>query len=754
MAAQKGRLQVARLLLEAKADKDKAMEHGITSLYIAAQKGQQELARLLLEANADKDEATHHGTTPLYIALEAGHLEVASLLLQAKADKDKAMEHGITSLNIAAQKGQQERARLLLEANADKDKARKNGISPLYIAAQQGQQEVACLLLEPNADTDRATHHGTTPLYIAARTGHLEVASLLLEAEADKDTPKDNGCTLCSLQFRLGSWRLHAFCWRPTRTRTRLCMMAPPLCTLRLSKGSWRSILESITGTFQAYHLSAIMGPSGCGKSTLLDVLTGKKKTDGKWTVEGDILINEKKTSIEDIKPVIGFDDVVHEGLTVRENIYYSAAKRMPRGTRASRLRAITNDVLQVLQLESRQNLLVGNRVRTGEGLSGGQKKRVNVGIELAACPTILFLDEPTSGLDATASLMIVQQLKRMARLGVTIVMVIHQPRYDLFTLLDDVLLLGTLEDKGGRMDARLDPRSDSLELVMFWNDRLCLIVGYVSASNVVITRMRTVALAPVSLVASPSSSLSFLLLLLLLLLHLLVLMVVVMVVIEAYMGPTVQAKSHFEHLGLKMPENWNPADWMMDILSGQIFGFVYGNLDQQNCRIPVSDLPAALFKKWQDSPTPEGEAPPRRYVRALSGDTSAEVEIIKQHCKECWSEVAPGHSKLDAEDFAKVLRACTGATPDEEIIEEIMYRASTYDVRGESTLGHPPTFLFGEFGGRSSDQAGERSSSYITLRAFVTYLLSSWAVLSRSTLQHLGVFRVLGFVVLVFGVF
>ncbi|CAE7914035.1 ABCG25 [Symbiodinium necroappetens] len=147
----------------------------------------------------------------------------------------------------------------------------------------------------------------------------------------------------------------------------------------------------------------------------------------------------------------------------------------MPRGTRSSRLRAITNDVLQVLQLESRQNLLVGNRVRTGEGLSGGQKKRVNVGIELAACPTILFLDEPTSGLDATASLMIVQQLKRMARLGVTIVMVIHQPRYDLFTLLDDVLLLGTLEDKGGRM---------------------------------------------------------------------------------AYMGPTVQAKSHFEHLGLQMPEH------------------------------------------------------------------------------------------------------------------------------------------------------------------------------------------------------
>jgi len=259
-----------------------------------------------------------------------------------------------------------------------------------------------------------------------------------------------------------------------------------------LAGSEQRPILDEITGTFEAYHLSAIMGPSGCGKSTLLDVLTGKKKTDSKWTVKGDILINSQKIDIETIKPIIGFvpqDDVVHEGLTVRENIFFSAAKRMPPHTSGSRLQAITNDVLQVLQLEPKQNLLVGNRTRTGEGLSGGQKKRVNVGIELAACPTILFLDEPTSGLDATASLLLVQQLKRMARLGVTIAMVIHQPRYDLFTLLDDVLLLGTLEKMGGRL---------------------------------------------------------------------------------AYMGPTVQAKEHFQALGLDMPANWNPADWMMDILSGQ----------------------------------------------------------------------------------------------------------------------------------------------------------------------------------------
>merc|ERR1719188_918368 len=106
----------------------------------------------------------------------------------------------------------------------------------------------------------------------------------------------------------------------------------------------------------------------------------------------------------------------------------------------------ITNDVLQVLQLEAQQNIKVGNRT-TGGGLSGGQRKRVNVGLELAACPTLLFLDEPTSGLDSTGSLMLVSQLKKMTQLGMTIVMVIHQPRYSLFTQIDDVLLLG----KGGR---------------------------------------------------------------------------------------------------------------------------------------------------------------------------------------------------------------------------------------------------------------------------------------------------------------
>ncbi|OLP87852.1 Ankyrin-2 [Symbiodinium microadriaticum] len=195
IAAENGQLEAARLLLEAKADKDKAVEDGTTPLHMAAQNGQLEVARLLLEANADKDKAKQSGTTPLSLAAHTGQLEVARLLLEAKADKDKAKQNGSTPLFVAAQTGQLEVARLLLEAKADKEQTLEGGATPVYIAAQKGQLEVARLLLEAKADKDKAGEDGTTPLYIAAQNGQLEVARLLLEANADKDKAKLNGTT-------------------------------------------------------------------------------------------------------------------------------------------------------------------------------------------------------------------------------------------------------------------------------------------------------------------------------------------------------------------------------------------------------------------------------------------------------------------------------------------------------------------------------------------------------------------------------
>jgi len=214
---------------------------------------------------------------------------------------------------------------------------------------------------------------------------------------------------------------------------------------LHLEVGTGQRVLRGVTGAFHGPRVCAIMGPSGAGKTTFMNVLCGKA-TYGKMT--GSITINGKKADIQSMKHVTGFvpqDDIVYEDLTVREQINFSARLRNPKTFSARRLRYITDDVLHVMQLEHVQNSVVGGV--ENRGISGGQRKRVNVGLELAAQPTLLFLDEPTSGLDSTSSLALAMSLKRMTRLGMSSIMVIHQPRYSLFTLFDDVLLLG----KGGR---------------------------------------------------------------------------------------------------------------------------------------------------------------------------------------------------------------------------------------------------------------------------------------------------------------
>jgi len=206
-------------------------------------------------------------------------------------------------------------------------------------------------------------------------------------------------------------------------------------------KSNGRCILEGVTGEFQPKRVAAIMGPSGAGKTTFMNALCGRAYYG---TVSGEIRLNGRPASIAEFKPLRGFvpqDDIVHAHLTVREQIFYSAKLRNPEGTAPEVLDSIVEDVLNVMQLLDVQHSLVGN-VET-RGISGGQRKRVNIGLELAARPTILMLDEPTSGLDATTALDIVRSLQKLTEIGMTVVMVVHQPRYSLFTLFHEVLLLG-----------------------------------------------------------------------------------------------------------------------------------------------------------------------------------------------------------------------------------------------------------------------------------------------------------------------
>eukprot|EP00475_Leptophrys_vorax_P017191 TRINITY_DN2380_c0_g2_i2.p1 TRINITY_DN2380_c0_g2~~TRINITY_DN2380_c0_g2_i2.p1 ORF type:complete len:1054 (+),score=272.70 TRINITY_DN2380_c0_g2_i2:35-3196(+) len=208
---------------------------------------------------------------------------------------------------------------------------------------------------------------------------------------------------------------------------------------LMLTDGS--RVLQGVTGEFKNTTLNAVMGPSGSGKSTFLNVLTGKA-TYGK--MEGKVYVNGYRTTIPDLRNQIGFvpqDDIVHTKLTVRENLLFSALLRLPVSMPGQQKLDIVDDALRMLGLSRIQDSIVGDAEK--RGISGGQRKRVNIGLEIVAFPDILFLDEPTSGLDSTASLEVLSSLKDLSRLGVTVIAVIHQPRYTLFRLFDEVLLLG-----------------------------------------------------------------------------------------------------------------------------------------------------------------------------------------------------------------------------------------------------------------------------------------------------------------------
>ncbi|CAE7389152.1 ABCG24 [Symbiodinium microadriaticum] len=133
--------------------------------------------------------------------------------------------------------------------------------------------------------------------------------------------------------------------------------------------------------------------------------------------------------------------------LTVRDNISFSAAYRLPVEMTAAQKEDVVNQTLLSLGIDHVQHSLIGDERE--RGISGGQRKRVNIGIELVALPKVLFLDEPTSGLDSTSSAVLARQLKDIAtRQNVTIASVIHQPSIQAFLEFDDLLLLG----KGGEV--------------------------------------------------------------------------------------------------------------------------------------------------------------------------------------------------------------------------------------------------------------------------------------------------------------
>ena len=208
--------------------------------------------------------------------------------------------------------------------------------------------------------------------------------------------------------------------------------------------GSKKKVLNSVTGTVKAGRITAAMGPSGAGKTTFMNVLAGKASYG---ITTGRITINGGEEDVMEYSELCGFvpqDDTMMRDMTVHENLAFYARMRLPSTTSNAKCDEITRDVINTLGLSHVQHEPIGDE--TTRGISGGQRKRVNVGMEMVSSPSLLFLDEPTSGLDSATSYELLEALKELAKKGTNIVVVLHQPSWQLFQLFDDVLLLG----KGG----------------------------------------------------------------------------------------------------------------------------------------------------------------------------------------------------------------------------------------------------------------------------------------------------------------
>lgn len=209
----------------------------------------------------------------------------------------------------------------------------------------------------------------------------------------------------------------------------------------KTKKREEKLLLDRVDFVANPGELVAIMGPSGAGKTTLLSALCGR--IDKSSELSGEILINSIAVNIKDYRHLIGFveqDDILYETATVRESILFSAMNRLPQKMSDAEKELRVDEVIQTLGLEKCQHSRIGDPNK--RGISGGERKRTSIGIELVTRPSVLFLDEPTSGLDSTNAYQVITLLKELAQSGRTIICSIHQPRASIFKLFNRVTLL------------------------------------------------------------------------------------------------------------------------------------------------------------------------------------------------------------------------------------------------------------------------------------------------------------------------
>ncbi|KAI4296392.1 hypothetical protein L6164_036355 [Bauhinia variegata] len=214
--------------------------------------------------------------------------------------------------------------------------------------------------------------------------------------------------------------------------------------TVSRGRNGSRPILQNLTGYAKPGQLLAIMGPSGCGKSTLLDTLAGRLSSNTRQT--GDILINGHKQALAyGTSAYVTQDDTLLTTLTVREAVYYSAQLQLPDTMSRSEKMERADFTIREMGLQDAINTKIGGW--DSKGISGGQKRRVSICIEILTRPRLLFLDEPTSGLDSAASYYVMSRIAKLNQkdgIPRTIIASIHQPSSEAFKLFDSLCLLSS----------------------------------------------------------------------------------------------------------------------------------------------------------------------------------------------------------------------------------------------------------------------------------------------------------------------
>ncbi|PON60712.1 Half-size ABCG transporter [Trema orientale] len=199
-------------------------------------------------------------------------------------------------------------------------------------------------------------------------------------------------------------------------------------------------LLNDISGQAMRGEIMAIMGPSGAGKSTFLDALAGRI---AQGSLEGSVRIDGKPVTTSYMKRVSSYvmqDDQLFPMLTVFETFMFAAEVRLPPSISSAEKQKRVHELLDQLGLQSAIHTYIGDEGR--RGVSGGERRRVSIGIDIIHKPSLLFLDEPTSGLDSTSAYSVVEKVKDIARDGSIVLMTIHQPSFRIQMMLDRITVL------------------------------------------------------------------------------------------------------------------------------------------------------------------------------------------------------------------------------------------------------------------------------------------------------------------------